>query len=156
MGSRRWKGDVTTASNPRFTPGSVEHEQYKEKQKWYYKNTADAQRERARARVAKKRERNQQWVTNRMAGESCSKCGVSDPRVLAFDHISDDKMANVSDLVSRGAALEKLIVEVAKCRVLCHNCHMLHTFDRMGGTYHDRLKPCTEEEFNERYGDLLT
>lgn len=156
MGSRRWKGDVVTASNPRFTPGSPEHTEYKLRQIKYYRNTADAQRGRAKLRVARKRERNQQWVVNFLDGKVCSRCGISDHRVLAFDHVRGDKFANVSDLVSGGAALHKLMSEVAKCRVLCHNCHMLHTFEQAGGTYHDKLSVCSESEFYDRYGDLLT
>lgn len=146
---------MVTVTNPRFIAGSKEHEEYKLRQLKYYRDTADIQRSRARLRVAKKRERNQQWVVNFLNGKSCSSCGVSDSRVLAFDHISD-KFANVSDLVTRGAALHKIIAEAAKCRILCHNCHMLHTFNQAGGTYHDKLKPCSEEDFVARYGDLLT
>lgn len=155
--SRRWKGEVVKVSNPRFEPGSPEHELYKAQQKRYYTNTADEQRARARARVARKRERNQQWVVNYLHGKSCESCGVTDTRVLAFDHLNGvNKFANIADLVSRGLALQKLKDEVAKCRILCHNCHMLHTFEQMGGTYHTKLQPCSEEEFNERYRDFMS
>lgn len=154
--SRRWKGPVLLVTNPRFEPGSPEHEQYKEKQRKYYYDTADEQRSRARKRVQRKRERNQQWIINRIAGESCSDCGQSDTRVLAFDHVGEElKFANISDLVSRGAPLQKLIEEVKKCRLLCHNCHMLKTFEHMGGTYHSKLRPCSEQEFLDRFKDVL-
>jgi len=155
--TRRWKGDVIKVSNPRFEEGSPEHTLYKERQKQYYQNTADIQRSRARERVARKRERNQQWVVNFLHGKVCECCGISDTRVLAFDHLErEDKFSNIADLVSRGLALQKLIDEVAKCRILCHNCHMLHTFSQIGGTYHSKLKPCSEDEFNERYAGFLS
>ncbi len=155
--SRRWKGEVIKVSNPRFEHGSAEHELYKEQQKRYYADTADEQRARARNRVARKRERNQQWVVNFLHGKVCEHCGLSDTRVLAFDHLDGfEKFANIADLVSRGLALQKLKDEVTKCRVLCHNCHMLHTFEQMGGTYHTKIKPCTDAEFEEKYGDFLS
>ena len=150
--SRRWSGEVIKVSNPRFVEGSREHDDYKTRQKGYYYATADEQRKRARERVSRNRERNQQWIINFLNYKMSVKCGVSDSRVLAFDHVDGhDKFANVSDLVSRGAALQKLKDEVKKCRVLCHNCHMLHTFEQMGGSYHIKMQPCSDEEFNIKY-----
>jgi hypothetical protein len=148
--SRRWKGPVIKVSNPRFEPGSPEHEKYKEKQRNYYYATADEQRNRARERAHQKRRINQQYVVNYLVSKSCEHCGVSDTRVLSFDHRHDEnKFANIADLVSRGAPLNRLIEEIKKCDVLCHNCHMIKTFEHIGGTYHTRVKPCSEEEFQK-------
>lgn len=148
--SRRWKGIVTKVTNSRFIEGSPEHMKYKDKQKKYYYETIDAQRGKARERAAKKRRINQQYIVNYMQGKSCVDCGTTDIRVLAFDHMNDhQKYANISDLVSRGAPLQKLIDEVPKCRILCHNCHMIRTFEQIGGTYHSKVKPCTEREFQK-------
>jgi hypothetical protein len=155
--SRRWKGPVAIVSNPRFTPGSPEHDLYKDKQRKYYYDNADVQRGKAAERMRRRRERNQQWVLNYMSGKSCEMCGVSDSRVLTFDHRDDtDKYANVSNMVTRGLPWGKLVEEVAKCRILCHNCHMIRTFEHMGGTYHSRMTPCTDVEFRVRYGDILS
>jgi len=153
---RRWKGPVIKVTNPRFEPGSPEHELYKERQRNYYYGSVDVQRSRARDRMRRKRERNQQWLVNKMVGAKCQDCGFDDTRVLAFDHLDDfEKHANIADMVSRGVSLDKLIEEVKKCRILCHNCHMLRTFARMGGTYHNKISPCSDEEFLERYKDVL-
>lgn len=148
--SRRWKGTIVKVTNPRFEEGSTKHLEYKEKQKRYYYDTIDIQRNRARERAAKKRKINQQYVVNYLHGKNCADCGVSDTRILAFDHMEGhEKHANISDLVSRGSSLQKLIDEIPKCRILCHNCHMIRTFEQMGGTYHSKVKPCTEEEFQK-------
>lgn len=156
MSSRRWKGLVIEVTNPRFEPGSPEHELYKEKQRKYYYDNIDEHRSKARDRMRRRRERNQQWVVNRMVGEKCLDCSEEDTRVLAFDHLDDtEKHANIADMVSRGAPLDKLIEEVKKCRILCHNCHMLRTFSQMGGTYHNKISPCSDEEFQQRYKDIL-
>lgn len=61
-------------------------------------------------------------------------------RLLTFNHLNpDDKLYNVADLVSKGRNLNLIVAEVSKCEVLCHNCHMLATFDQLGGSYHERL-----------------
>lgn len=119
----------------------------------HYRRNADRYRAAANGRMALRRERNQQWMVNYMAGKSCP-CGVSDPRLLAFDHIDPtEKRRNIADIVSKGLGLDKLKEEIAKCRILCHNCHMLHTINQMGGSYHDRLTPITDEDFNSKYGE---
>lgn len=154
MGKRRWKGEVTMVTNSRLIPGSPKHEEYKRRQKDYYYSSVESQRKSARLRMARKRQRNQQYVVNYLEGKSCE-CGVSNPRHLAFDHREgEDKFANIADLVSRGAALQKLMDEIPKCDVRCHNCHMDLTIKRMGGSYHDKLKPIPWEEFCEKYEDF--
>lgn len=44
------------------------------------------------------------------------------PACLLFHH-NGDKEIEVSTLVARGAALKTLQQEVARCVVLCFNCH---------------------------------
>ena len=151
--ARRWKGEVIKVTNPRFIEGSPEHEQYKLRQKYYYWTTGDIQREKARERMQRKRERNQQYIVNKLAGKYCEHCGIEDIRVLAFDHLPGlEKHANVADLVSRGATIEKIQDEIDKCRVLCHNCHMIHTVSaHEKGWYKDNLKPMSDEEFKLKF-----
>lgn len=154
MGKRRWYGEVIKVTNSRFEQGSPEHELYKQKQKNYYYASVNKQREAARARVARKRERNQQYIVNYLVDRKCE-CGVANPRLLAFDHRNGShKFANIADLVSRGAALQKLIDEIPKCDIRCHNCHMLLTIQRLGGSYHDKLVPITDKEFEDKYKEF--
>ena len=47
--------------------------------------------------------------------------------VLEFDHVGDDKVANVSSLARRSAAWERIEAEIAKCEVRCANCHRRRT-----------------------------
>jgi hypothetical protein len=50
---------------------------------------------------------------------------MDDFRTLHFDHLGD-KDYNVSDMP--GLSKEKIMVEIAKCQVLCANCHAIKTY----------------------------
>jgi hypothetical protein len=57
----------------------------------------------------------------------CLDCGEEYPHyVMDFDHRSD-KICNIADMISRSVSLEKLKIEIAKCDVVCSNCHRIRT-----------------------------
>jgi len=60
----------------------------------------------------------------------CMDCGISDPRVLEFDHLRDKK-DNVSNLLNKSnwTTIEN---EIKKCEIVCANCHRIRTQDRSG------------------------
>lgn len=54
----------------------------------------------------------------------CRRCGEGDPACLEFHHRDpDDKERAIGELITYGAGPEKLEAEIAKCDVLCANCH---------------------------------
>lgn len=56
----------------------------------------------------------------------CIECGEPDIRVLEFDHLDPTtKLFNVGDRSNR--SIDSVFTEIAKCRVLCANCHRKHT-----------------------------
>jgi len=60
----------------------------------------------------------------------CKDCNVQyAPYVMQFDHIFDNKVANVSQLHSIKAIKD----EAAKCEVVCANCHATRTWKRRNG-----------------------
>jgi hypothetical protein len=63
----------------------------------------------------------------------CTDCGVSyPPYVMQWDHIGTDKVANVSKLmITKG--WQTVLAEVAKCELVCANCHMERTHLRQTG-----------------------
>jgi hypothetical protein len=69
----------------------------------------------------------------------CCECGYNKhPAALTFDHINpDEKLFNIADFGQH--SWEDILREVAKCRVLCANCHNEHSF-----TNYDR-NHCTTE-----------
>lgn len=61
----------------------------------------------------------------------CKDCGETDYVVLDFDHITDNKVMNVSSMVTAGCGWERILEEVQKCEVVCSNCHRRRTHKRL-------------------------
>jgi 5-methylcytosine-specific restriction endonuclease McrA len=59
----------------------------------------------------------------------CADCNEADPGVLEFDHIGD-KLASISALVGDTATKRALELEMARCEVVCANCHRRRTARR--------------------------
>lgn len=58
------------------------------------------------------------------AGQRCEICGEDHPACLDFHHrAGEEKLFNIAESVSRGYSDSVIWAEVAKCRVLCANCH---------------------------------
>jgi hypothetical protein len=67
-------------------------------------------------------------------------CGEADPVVLEFDHLDPpSKAANISDMIRRACSSARLHSEMAKCRVVCANCHQRLT--TLGRAYHYKADP---------------
>ncbi len=68
------------------------------------------------------------WLNIYKKSKGCSLCGYKEhPAALQFDHLDPStKVRDVSNMVT--LKLKRLMDEVRKCRVLCANCHMIHTF----------------------------
>ncbi len=54
----------------------------------------------------------------------CADCGGSyPPYVFDFHHVSTDKLFDVTHMASRSRTLDEVKAEIAKCVLLCSNCH---------------------------------
>jgi hypothetical protein len=53
----------------------------------------------------------------------CSRCSEDDPRCLDFHHAKGPKLFTLAEAVSRSHSMKKVEEELAKCVVLCANCH---------------------------------
>lgn len=62
----------------------------------------------------------------------CVDCGYNAHAVaLDFDHLpGTKKTANVSGLVKVGSYIEVIMDEIAKCEIVCSNCHRVRTHTR--------------------------
>lgn len=58
----------------------------------------------------------------------CMDCGLEWPSyVMEFDHVRGEKIAAVARLVADRCSFEMLDAEIAKCDVVCSNCHRIRT-----------------------------
>lgn len=61
----------------------------------------------------------------------CSDCSIQYPWfVMDFDHVRGQKKFNLSMTTSRQRSLRSVLDEIAKCDVVCANCHRIRTFTR--------------------------
>ena len=72
------------------------------------------------------RERNRAFVYQYLWTHPCADCGESDIVVLEFDHLGD-KEESICRLMTRSRSLTALSTEIAKCEVVCSNCHKKRT-----------------------------
>lgn len=78
-----------------------------------------------------RRERNREFVRQSKLGRPCLDCGGSFPfYVMEYDHIGDDKLDSVGSLANQCVSLERLQAEIAKCELVCANCHRERTWLR--------------------------
>jgi hypothetical protein len=86
--------------------------------------------DRARRRgIAVRRERIA-YLMEYFRANPCVDCGEADPLVLEFDHLSD-KAFNISEGL-RDRSWRSILDEIAKCEVVCANCHRRRTAHRAG------------------------
>ncbi len=66
----------------------------------------------------------------------CADCGIKSvhPEIYDFDHTGDDKSDSVSQLMTKGS-FEAFVAEIAKCEVVCANCHRIRTRSRQAVTF---------------------
>jgi hypothetical protein len=60
----------------------------------------------------------------------CVDCGVSNHIILDFDHLHDKKY-NISRMIHDGFSWAAIKKEIAKCEVVCANCHRIRTHRRL-------------------------
>lgn len=97
----------------------------------YHANRSPATKQRKISLQQQRIRTSKQFIWDYLQANPCTQCGESDPVVLEFDHIDrSTKVMPVSEFYHH--SLEKIKEEIAKCRVLCANCHRRHTAIQMG------------------------
>ena len=90
--------------------------------KSYYKEKP-ARRRQLREKNKKVRKKILDWYRNYKQGLECL-CGEDHPACLDFHHRNpDEKEAEVSTLVGTSGSINRILKEIAKCDVVCSNCH---------------------------------
>jgi hypothetical protein len=86
----------------------------------------------AQAAASKRRLRLERttWLLEYFEEHPCRDCGESDPVVLDFDHRGDKAFEICEVLTYR--RWDTILAEIAKCDVVCANCHRRRTARRRG------------------------
>lgn len=68
-------------------------------------------------------------LVNQLKSNPCTDCGQMFPAcAMDFDHVYGEKEFNISQKL--GVSVEHLLKEVAKCELVCSNCHRIRTSSR--------------------------
>lgn len=84
----------------------------------------------AAARKQKLRLERTRYLIAYLRAHPCVDCNESDPLLLEFDHLADKKFDIGLGFADRN--WESILAEMAKCDVVCSNCHRRRTFRRRG------------------------
>lgn len=80
----------------------------------------EAQKKRVRHRQKELRK----WFWKLKETMSCMRCAENHPACLVFHHRdSGKKDCDVANAITHGWGKERILKEIAKCDVLCANCH---------------------------------
>ena len=81
-------------------------------------------------RLAKRYKEEREWLT-KLKDKPCLDCGVKYPTcVMEFDHVKGVKKAGVGQLLGHERSREAILTEIAKCELVCANCHRIRTAKR--------------------------
>lgn len=97
---------------------------------WHERNRGRVRRNKVRLNKRSRREV-RAFICQYKTGKPCADCGHTfPPKVMDFDHrpgtVKKGNLANISLFSSVALALR----EIAKCDLVCSNCHRIRTFSR--------------------------
>lgn len=98
----------------------------------YYQANKTYYLEKAKRRNTRQREILQPLL-DAAKDKPCADCGVKyPPWIMQFDHLDgSEKIANLSDMKRWAYATNTVLAEIAKCEVVCANCHCQRTHERL-------------------------
>jgi hypothetical protein len=69
------------------------------------------------------------WVDEVKAKAPCLDCGgIFDPVCMDYDHVRGEKKFSVCQMVRMAYSREAIMDEIAKCDLVCANCHRIRTW----------------------------
>ena len=97
----------------------------------YFRERGDTHRRQSHAAKLARQRVLRAAILEHLLCHPCVDCGETDPVVLEFDHVAD-KSASISVLLSSTATRKAVDAEIARCEVVCTNCHRRRTAARAG------------------------
>lgn len=108
--------------------GSKCRECMKTYRKQYYEDNKEMVITKVRKRKAGIRIELDMELRTYLSSHPCVDCGISDPRILEFDHRDrETKAFTIGRKINSDWTWDKLLVEIEKCDVRCKNCHAIRT-----------------------------
>jgi hypothetical protein len=99
-------------------------EEYREYKRNYQRAWHQRHKERRLAKVHKRKDMLQDFYKELKENLACAQCGENHPATLHFHHRDPQlKTFNVSTYIQHAYGIERIKNEIAKCTVLCANCH---------------------------------
>jgi hypothetical protein len=95
----------------------------------YFRQRGDHHRRQSATSRRKRQAIARRFIREHLRTHPCVECGEADPTVLEFDHLRE-KLKEISLLAAGGASVKALKREIAKCEVVCCNCHRRRTARR--------------------------
>ena len=87
-------------------------------------------KEKPQRRSAEKKKEVQQMLAKIKENSGCVDCNTKYPSyILDFDHVRDKKVANIGQMLNY-FSIQDIMNEVAKCDIVCSNCHRERTWQR--------------------------
>jgi hypothetical protein len=89
--------------------------------------------------LARRRNRKQEFLLEFLKGKKCVDCTEANILVLEFDHREvDSKLDAVTKMINNRVGSKKILEEIAKCDIVCSNCHTIRTM-RRGNHWRHRM-----------------
>lgn len=88
-------------------------------------------KEKLKAWTKSYQEKAEQFVHDYLLKNPCCQCGQTNILTLQFDHLRDKKF-EIGLAVTQGHSVKTIEKEIAKCQVLCANCHSIKTATQLG------------------------
>jgi hypothetical protein len=108
---------------PRCTQNAAK-KRHHQKYGWGGRKRSISRKARDKKRSKEHIERNTLYVYNEKVVRGCSHCSERRPSTLDYHHVEPDKKEfEISNLMRRGLSFKKMKAEIAKCILLCANCH---------------------------------
>jgi len=90
--------------------------------------------EKNKQHIVEKTQRNRKeksnWLREYKSTLSCVRCGQDHPATLDFHHRDpSEKEVLISKITLKGWSIERMMIEINKCDVLCANCHRILHYD---------------------------
>jgi len=89
--------------------------------------------------LKERRVRNREFILSYFKSHHCVDCGESNPVVLDFDHIGNNKSIDVSLMVWQTHSIKSIECEISKCEIRCSNCHRIVTAKRNPSHWINRI-----------------